>query len=276
LIALHVAERSFHLWSFHLDPKRFGATISALMKECLTLIYLFAAVVPAKAAVVFTSFGSGADTYVQATDATSPNEINFGVGSATVIKNPSTANRFSRKSYLRFDLTGQTIGMISEATLSLTVQTNNLASGSFTVSVYGLKDGVGENWIEGNGGTDNNPAGEIVWSNAPANAVGSGINFTSDAALLGTLTVASTATTGTRVTFASNPDLLSFLNADTDNQVTFMLARAEGGSPNLAFYTKEFTPGDTSDEPALALVPEPSSSALLGLGCLMLLRRRRN
>lgn len=230
----------------------------------------------AGAAVIVTSFGNGADTYVQATDTTSPNEANFGTSTGLIVKNPTTANRFARKAYFRFDLSALSGGPATEASLSWTVQSNNLASGSFTISVYGLDDGVGENWIEGNGGTDNSPEGEMVWSNAPANTVGSGINFTSDATLLGTFTVSSTDIVGTRVTFASNPALVSFLNADTDDRVTFMLARSEGGSPNLGFYSKEFTPGDISDEPALTIIPEPGPLTLLGVGGLLgFLRRRR-
>ena len=233
---------------------------------------------------VTTSVGNGADTYIQGVDSTSPTPINFGNSANLTIKNPAAGNRFARKPYLRFDLSGLPAGEITDASLSLYISANNSggsplnpAPAAYTISVYGLADGVGENWVEGNGGTDNNPANEIVWTNAPGNLTTSGINFNADATLLGILNIANTDATGSTVTFNATPELLTFLNADTDNLVTLMLARSEAGSPNLNFASKEFTPGDLSDEPTLNLtiVPEPGSLALLGLGGLLIARRRR-
>lgn len=71
----------------------------------------------------------------------------------------SSANR---RIYLRFDLSSVT--SITSATLNMHRRsaTNTLW---FTVGVYACTNTT---WIEGNGGTDNLPVGELTWANKPA------------------------------------------------------------------------------------------------------------
>lgn len=72
----------------------------------------------------------------------------------------------------------------------------------------------------------------------------------------------------------SSPELVDFLNADTDGAVSLLLRRTTGGQPNLCFASKE----PTSLAPPtlqLSLVPEPDRAALLALAGLALLGRRR-
>ena len=78
----------------------------------------------------------------------------------------------------------------------------------------------------------------------------------------------------------TDPNLLSFLNADTDGIVTLILgATAVPQDSAFLWDSKEVTPGTDADAPLLTiegtLVPEPSSACLLGLGGLALLLRRR-
>lgn len=76
-----------------------------------------------------------------------------------------------------------------------------------TFEVYGLTNGSGESWVEGNGGTDNNPAGEITWNNAPTTMT-----------LLGSFTGS-----GTGYKTFTSTTLTNFVKADTDNQVTIIV-----------------------------------------------------
>jgi hypothetical protein len=199
------------------------------------------------------------------------------------VKNPLSPNQYTRKPYLRFDLSSFS-DEVASATLSLVVNSNDSGGGdptpnSFTVNVYGLNDGhAGENWVEGNGGTDNNPLNEIVWDNAPGNDTSSGTGFLGiQTTHLGSFDVTTSDVVGNTVTFSSAA-LVTFLNADTDDSVTLMLARTEGNAKNLAFRSKENSGGAFAPALDLAPVPEPSTFALAALGLLGLIgfgRRRK-
>jgi len=251
-------------------------------------LVLLALAPAARAVAIYTSDGTwGADAFVQG----SPSGDNYGASNGLVLKNGSPADTYARKAYLRFDLQSPGAGII-EATLSLVVQTNNGGGTdpnpkAFSVQVFGLLDSYA--------GVDNNTDGDVIddgdihdefwpeamidWTSAPGNVTTSGYSFNSYAALLGTLNVAASDIAGSLVTMASNQALVDFLNADTNGVVTFLLRRTganAGGSNNLAFYSKEFTPGVTLDEPTLTiLTPEPCTLTLAAIGGLTLLARRR-
>lgn len=74
-------------------------------------------------------------------------------------------------------------------------------------------------------------------------------------------------------TFSSDA-LTSFINADTNGEVSFLITRGSpmGTSGNQArFWPKESGPSPTLD---VTVIPEPASAALLGLGALAILLRR--
>ena len=238
--------------------------------------------------------GVGADTFVQ-NGSTTDNSTN----SDMVVKFTGTdADTTNRKAYIRFDTsTLPTVGSIASASLSLTVSINNgggtgatsTTPQNFTFNVYGLNDGsaagggkLGEDW----------PATTITYANAPANNTASGstvLTGTSTAnggtaTLLGTFNVSQNDVAGTTVTALSGTNLVNFLNANTNGEVTFIITRpgfspntvANGsvqGNANSAFASAQST---TFAPPTLtANVPEPASAGLLTFGALGLLARRR-
>ena len=167
---------------------------------------------------------------------------------------------------------------IIEAQLDLVVSQNSRGSGSlpytYTVEVFGLNDGGSETWVEGNGGADNSPAGEITWNNAPAS--NNDNTFTSGATSLGSFTLTTNADGDLvgQVYSLNNAALLSFFNADTDGLATIMLRRTDGsGSNNLSFASKEHT---TLSAPQMTLtIPEPATICLVSLGLIGTCFRRR-
>ncbi len=214
---------------------------------------------------VGTSSGVGADSYVRLGNATT----NFGNATGVVVKD-SNAGSTTRIGYTRFDLS-TVPGVVTDANLSLEVITNNQGGGGstpqmHTVRFYGLPDGhPGEFWIEGNGGADDSPAGELVWNNAPANNPANE-TFTGDAIFLGQVSVPANATPDT-LNFGS-PTLDTFLNQDTTGSATIMIQRFGGnGGHNLVFASKEH---GGSPEPTLSGLGEGGSTATIdtniGLG----------
>ena len=182
-----------------------------------------------------TGGAGGADSYVQLGAATT----NFGTDPDVVIKDNTTATT-TRKGYLRFGLPS---GGYTSAAMDLTVSINNEGGGGVTpqthsVNVWGLRDGnAGEAWIEGNGGTDNLPPGELIWNNAPASVVGNN-HFTSGAVFLGRYSVANTAVGGVNTFSAATLNM--FLNEDTNGNATIMLQRNGGtAGHNLAYASDE-------------------------------------
>lgn len=206
---------------------------------------LLCTLVSAAEVTVTTADGlNGADSYVRFGTPTQ----NYGNTADLVVKDAppgQVPNSTTRKIYKRFDLSRVGQATIYSATLELQVRTNNgggsdPAPKDFVVRVFGLDDGdAGEAWVEGNGGTDNNPPGEITWNNAPANDTSSATGTLSNATLLGAFEVTTSDTPGTLVTF-SNPALANFLNTDTDGLVTLILTRVTvSGSYNLVFESAE-------------------------------------
>ena len=222
---------------------------------------------------ITTNDGNGADAYVQKGNATT----NYGTAANVTVKNSGTSTT-TRKGYLRFDLSSLS-QLATNVSLNLDVATNNQGGGSTTpavqvVNVYGLNDAeAGQNWVEGDGGTDNNPAGEINWNNAPANTLADNGIDTTKATLLGSFTVPAL-TPPQSIQFTSL-DLVNFVNADTDGLATIILQRQTFNSSwNLAFASGEHA---TLAAPTLAIatVPEPASMAMLLLGLPAIIRRRK-
>jgi hypothetical protein len=189
----------------------------------------------AQAITILTSDGNGADSYVRQGQASN----NFGAETNVVIKGGNGST--TRKGYLRFDLSAIT-EPITDASITLTVSTNNsgganpLPGQTFNVEFYGLVNEALDSWVEGDSGTDNLPLNEITYDNAPAN-ISPGNDFDGDVLLLGTLNVPGTLA-GESITF-SDPNLVAFLNSDTNGLASILMRRVAGGSSNLAFSSKE-------------------------------------
>jgi MYXO-CTERM domain-containing protein len=217
-----------------------------------------------------------ADAFVNAGTAATRG-TNYGTNTTLSIRGNS-----QYRSYIRYDLSSIN-GDVETA--SLTVTFTSFPTSATNFRLYALTDGsnTGEAWVEGNGGTDNSPEGELTWNNAPGidstssfnheTTGGKTVNPVSPAFFIQQLSATPTSTNPT-VTF-SNIGIKNLLNADTNNLVTFIIGRIDGGSNILNIASKENA--TTSAHPALTVtvVPEPSAAALAALAGTGFLRRRR-
>lgn len=74
----------------------------------------------------------------------------------------------TRRIYLKFDLSS--VSSISSATLQL----NRVASSNTLQTYVGVYACTNTSWVEGDGGTDNLPANELIWNNRPTTLASSG------------------------------------------------------------------------------------------------------
>ncbi|MDQ3815207.1 MAG: DUF4886 domain-containing protein [Armatimonadota bacterium] len=167
-----------------------------------------------------TAQGQGADTSVRGGETSSRN---FGHMDILRVRNASNLQG-ARKVYLRFDLSAlpTPVKSATGATLTLTIAPAEGASPAdkvWTFTVYGLKDAVaGEDWSE--------PTAN--WDNAPANDVKTAAAVMQDAVALGTFTITGKGEEGKTVTFSS-PELVKFLQSDTNGKATLIITRNESG-----------------------------------------------
>ncbi|HSV27106.1 MAG TPA: DNRLRE domain-containing protein [Sedimentisphaerales bacterium] len=219
--------------------------------------------------VVSTEFGQGADTWIINDPCNGGANANWGTRT-TMSYRWLVDSRF-RTAYFRLDLSGAA-GNLTGAILQLDLTFNN-GSRARTLNVYGLVDGAADFWDEAT----------ITYNNAPGFLPTNPINngnwiFDTDPArsltLLGQIAVPAAAGVMSSTTAALNLD--SFLAANTNSLVTFVIM--PGTSDTNVMYdwaTKEHA---TAMAPTLVLphaIPEPATMAILGLGSLVLLRRRR-
>jgi hypothetical protein len=221
---------------------------------CRKLIYLIFFVLPLLSLINNAQASEAtADTFVRGAE---NGDTNYGSNGNVTIKN-ANGDGYDRKGYLRFDVSGT----IMDASLDLTVTTNNEGGGgvtpqTFTIEVYGLAESLDHTWTEN----------DITWNNAPGNDTSSS-NFTEDATLLGSFIV-EPIPVGNMVSF-SDPALVDFINSDTDNQVTLLLRRTAGtsSSHNVAFASKENTsysaPTLNTIAATRAFGPNPADGAFL-------------
>jgi methionine-rich copper-binding protein CopC len=178
-----------------------------------------------------TTLEASADAFVRAGSDGTTNfaTTNFGTAPTLVVKNSTTAAT-QRKSYIRFDLTGQDIHATPNASLQFAVSSAWVDATPW--QVYGLKNAdAGESWGEST----------ITWNNAPANTTSSGDGLVSSrVTLLGTLAVTGAQPVGQLLELRSAA-LDAFLLADTDDRVTFIVTRASTAAGNSIVAAREDT-----------------------------------
>jgi hypothetical protein len=238
-----------------------------------------------------TSTGSrGADAWIRGEDGLDDDnpdgfpDSNYGNSITIRAKRNDAASQY-RKAYIRFDLAGVIVSNVTHATLRLT--TSILTSQGGTFSVYGLNQSYNsdaglDGWTEGEGNLAND--GGITWNNSlstgdyyAGNATG---NAVTDATLVGSFAISDSTSAGAVYSIDSDDSasLLTFIQADTDFKVTFVVVCDTDGS-ETGFGSKENT---VYDNPLLTLeetlsdapIAEPSSLGLLGLALLGLRKRR--
>ena len=200
--------------------------------------------------IVTTEFGNGADAHVSDDDFTgNRSNDNFGTLESFTIKNDvgSGFTGFNRLGFVRFDLSGIPDIAFTQASLSLTLSGVIVSEASNTYELRAVTD---DTWGETT----------ITFNNAPAAGL-----------LLGTFTIPTTAASvGTPFTFSS-PELLAFVNLQSDDLVSLRLWRTTENVGNEDFAAREHA---TLAPPTLTLtptsIPAPATWAmmLLGLGLI--------
>ena len=210
--------------------------------------------------VITTEDGNGADTYLTNDSQQGPDTNTSAEVRMRAFR--QLADTRSKTGYIRFDLTGAAEPDLADS--YLTFEATYLKGSAKVVDVYGLIDGDGDSWDEST----------ITYNTAPGMLPATLGNYALDltmVTLLGTITTPA-AGDPYPVRFSSNPadlPLADFLGADTNNLVTFIFI---GTNNEGEIASREH---ETFMAPTLTLVPEPATLALLGLGSVVLLHRRR-
>lgn len=174
------------------------------------------------------------------------------------------------KSWIKFDISNVDVSSLTSAEFRLTLHKSK--SGSCSVSAINDDYTVNIGWT----------SDDLTWNSAPGNITSSdGENpddgsYTTDnlqedliasaSTLIGTLDY-SDGSAGDQFTI----DVLSILQADSDGIVQFVIHDSTG---NTEFSTHTNSGGEEY-YPALVLIPEPATMILMGLGGLIVSRRKR-
>lgn len=250
------------------------------MKKLAVLVVLILLGAPTQALYVTTADGNGADGWIS-NDNQSSSYHSDTVHNTTgmQVRYNGGGSRF-RAAFLRFDISGVTEEFPDTAALTLG---QTFAKGAArTIQIYGLVDGdAGEAWDDTT----------LSYINAPGfidtapNPMDSGyFAIDSRLVLLGDFVIpaapAGTPTSGATLTIPrmiSSSSLLcplaDFLNADTNGLVTLVLINATGTSGTNS--ENRFASEEDSKRWAIpALIPEPATMLMLGLGGLLAIRKK--
>lgn len=183
----------------------------------------------AGAAEIPSSFGTGADTYLS-NDSNSGPTVTHGNGALNL---RYWVNVRSRQALIRFDTSGIS-GDKTGATLSLSFTRSNRGR---TVQVFGLANEALDNWDEATTSYSNAPGSNY---NAGTNVLGTysydvGGAWTD----LGTFVVSNQAVPYTDTSSPTTLNLDSFLAADTNGQVSFLVVWGGDYAPDWDIASKE-------------------------------------
>ena len=215
-----------------------------------------------------------ADAFVQG------NDSQHGGDQLLQMKSEGSNLDWSRKTYMRFDLSGVAFDHtveLTQAKLRLPFIESGVGTETdnetYLFEVFGLQDGdPGETWDEGT----------IVWSNAPANDTASHSGMLANAVSLGTFTLVGKGIGPLEFTSAELDQFIE--DSLVDDLLTIAIVR----------HTPQVGPGGVGDNYAHALaskenagvggpqlildgapIPEPGTVCFLAAGLLGLARRRR-
>jgi hypothetical protein len=208
-----------------------------------------------------TSFGAGADALVNLGTSSNVNKggiVNAGVQNVSKAPNnqDDLNSPFTARSILRFDLSDLPVGTITDAYFTFSVRFLDV----ITASIYGLDDTDPQDAVVGSGGFEEDL---ITADNAPLLKSSTMTGFNTRVGTESfTQTVGLTTTNSfpTFVTFtlALGPlknTLVNFLNADTNDLVSFMMVSDVPpkltNAPGFGFWTKE----GQDDQIAAAVAP---------------------
>lgn len=227
------------------------------------------------AVLVTTEDGNGADTHV-ANDGQQAQTTNHGSATSNNVR--AIQDVRARIGMLRFDLSGVS-SPVSDVQLQLELTESTRTR---TWTIYGLNDDgqsadtTADNWSET----------LVAFNNAPGfDQTTSGVNtgnYTFDLSqvtALTTMSVAAGVGLNTSDTSAAFDAFINAAIANPNNKLVTLFISFDGGqtstdtNPNWSFASKEHA---TAVAPTLlATIPEPASLALVSLGGLALLARRR-